>query len=90
MYYLSFPGGPRKEENISDPMVLFSFILFKAVMLRARSHCVIFSDCDCNSSYRNKWVVQDSMEVFTLCDCNIINKNKLQSQSEKTHSVNKP
>ena len=36
--------------------------------LRARSPCAIFSDCNRDSSYRNKWVVQDSMEVFTLCD----------------------
>ena len=51
-----------------------------------------FSDCDCDSSYRNKWVAQDSMEMFTLCDCNNMTnsyvahykqKNKLLSQSEK-------
>ena len=28
-----------------------------------------FSNCDCDLSYYNKWVVQDSKEVFTLCDC---------------------
>ena len=37
--------------------------------VRARSHYANFSDCDCNSSYRNK-CVQDSMEVFTLCNYN--------------------
>ena len=41
----------------------------------------------------NKWVAQDSMEMFTLCDCDITNscvshykpknKNKSQLQSEK-------
>ena len=31
-----------------------------------------FSDCDCDSSYHNRWFVQDSMEVFTLCDCDNI------------------
>ena len=43
--------------------------------IRAHSHCAaFFSDCDCDSSYHNKWVAQDSVEVFTLCDCdNIIN-----------------
>ena len=65
--------------------------------LKACSHCAIFSDCDCNSSYRNKWVVQDSMEVLTLCDCNNItnsyvthNKQKpncSRNQKKKTHSV---
>ena len=34
--------------------------------------CVFFSDCDCDSSYHNKKVAQDSMEVFALCDCNNI------------------
>ena len=28
-----------------------------------------FSDCDYDSSYSSKWVVQDSMKVFTLCGC---------------------
>ena len=28
--------------------------------------------CYCDSFYRNKWVIQDSMEVFTLCDCDNI------------------
>ena len=67
-----------------------------ATLLKAHSHSTFFSDCDCDSSYRNKWVVQESMEVFTLCDCTtsqipmspIISKNKSQSQSEKSHSVN--
>ena len=31
--------------------------------LKVHSHCVFFSDCNCDSSYHNKWVVQDSMEV---------------------------
>ena len=59
--------------------------------VKARSHCAIFSDCDCDYSYRNKWVVQDSMVVFTLWNCDnvtnsyppITSKNKSQSQSEK-------
>ena len=37
--------------------------------LKAHSHCAIFSDCDCDSSGCNKWIEQDSMEVFSLCDC---------------------
>ena len=58
-----------------------------------------FSDCDCDSSYCNKWVVQDSMEVFTLCNCNNITNSYVahfsQKQiavaiSNKTHSVNEP
>ena len=48
----------------------------------------LFSDCDYDSSYHNKWVVQDSMEVFTLCDCTasptpiqpIVSKTKSQFQ----------
>ena len=51
--------------------------LFLQLGLRARSHCAIFSGCDCDSSYRNKWVVQDSMEVFTLCDCDNITNSYL-------------
>ena len=43
------------------------------VLVNAHSHCAFFfSDCDCDSSFRNKWVVQDSVEVFTLCDCDNI------------------
>ena len=40
--------------------------------LKTHSHCAIFPDCDCDSFYHNKCVVQDSMEVFTLCDCDNI------------------
>ena len=66
--------------------------------LRALSHCAIFSDCDCDSSYGKKWAVQDSMEVFTQCDChNITNsylahykQKQIAVQPEKTHNVNEP
>ena len=36
--------------------------------------------CDCNFSYHNNEVVQDSMEVFPLCNCNpcAIHKNQKQ------------
>ena len=42
-----------------------------------RVHCsdkglFTLCDCDCDFSYLNKWVVQDSMEVLTLCDCDNI------------------
>ena len=66
-------------------------------ILRDHSYCAILSECDCNSSYRNKWVVQDLIEVFTLCNCdNIMNSylaHHKQKQiavaiREKTHSVN--
>ena len=40
--------------------------LIKRDPLKGSFTLCIFYDCD--SSYRNKWVVQDSMEVFTLCD----------------------
>ena len=44
----------------------------------------IFSDCDCDFSYHNKWVVQDSMEVFTLWHhqplCRPLLHKKLHSQ----------
>ena len=33
-----------------------------------------FSDCDCDSSYHNKWDAEDSMKVFRICDLiNIVN-----------------
>ena len=46
--------------------------MLKATPVKAHSHCAFFSDFVCDSSYRNKWVVQDSIEVFSLCDCNNI------------------
>ena len=55
-------------------------------MIKAQSHRTFFIDCDCDSCYRNKWVVQNTMEVFTLCDCTpalvqpIVRKNKSQWQ----------
>ena len=33
------------------------------------------SDCDSYSSYRNKWVVQNFMDVFTLCDCDNVTRS---------------
>ena len=48
-----------------------------------RSHGPIFSDCDCNSSFRNKWVVQNSMEVFTLCVCNNITSSYVAHHKQK-------
>ena len=57
--------------------------------LKAHSHCTIFfSDCECDSSYCNKWVVQESMKAFTLTTSPtpmqpVVRKNKSQSQSEK-------
>ena len=35
-------------------------------------HCVLFSSCNCDSCYRNKWAVQDSVKAFTPCDCDSI------------------
>ena len=67
--------------------------------LMARSYCAIFSDCDCDSSYRNKWVIQDSMEVFTLCDCDNMTNSYTEHYKQKhiavvirkkSHSVNEP
>ena len=55
--------------------------------LRARSHCAIFSDCDCYSSYGDKCVVQDSMEVFTLCDCDNITNPYLANYKQKQIAV---
>ena len=40
--------------------------------VRTGSYCAILSDFDCHSSYCNKWVAQDSMEMFTLCNYNKI------------------
>ena len=34
--------------------------------LKARSNCA-FCNCDWDSSYPNRWVEQDSVEMFTLC-----------------------
>ena len=67
--------------------------------LKARSHCAFFPHCDFNFVYRNKWVVQDSMEVFTLCDCGNITYSYVAHSEQKTnrsrnhkklHSVNEP
>ena len=58
-----------------------------------------FSDCKCNSSQRNKWIVRDSIEMFTQFDCNNITNSrghhKKQKQitvasKKKSYSVNKP
>ena len=46
-----------------------------------------FSDCDCDSSYHNKWVVQDSMEMFTLCDCNNVTNSYLVHYKQKQIAV---
>ena len=73
-------------------LIFFAFAITQCKWtLKARSHSAFFSDCDCDSSYRNKYVAQDSMEVFTLCDCNNITNSYVthckqktsQSQSEK-------
>ena len=39
------------------------------VLIRAHLLFAFFCDYDCDSSYCNEWVVQDSLEVFTLCNC---------------------
>ena len=45
-------------------------LLVQIMCIRVHSHCAFFfSDCDCDSYYHSKWVVQNSMEVFTLCNC---------------------
>ena len=55
--------------------------------LRAHSHCAISSGCGCDSSYCNKWVVQDSMELFTLCDCDNITNPYLAHYKQKQIAV---
>ena len=57
------------------------------IIIRACSHCEIFSDCDCSSSYGNKWVVQDSMVVFTLCDCDNNTNSYLAHYKQKQIAV---
>ena len=57
------------------------------VYYRAHSHCAIFFDCDCDSSYCNKWVVQDSMEVFTLCDFDNITNSYVARYKQKQIAV---
>ena len=51
------------------------------------SHSAIFSDCDCDSSYHNKLVVQDLIEVFTLCDCDNITNFYLAHFKQKQIAV---
>ena len=63
------------------------FVHFWYITFRARSHCEIFSDCDCDSSYRKKWVMQDSMEVFTLCDCDNITNSYVAHYKQKQIAV---
>ena len=56
--------------------------------LKARSHCAFFfSYCNCDFPYRNKWVVQDSMEVFTRCDCNNIPRSYVVHCKQKQIAV---
>ena len=55
--------------------------------LRARSRCAIFSHYDGDSSYRKKWVVQESTEVFTLCDCDNITNSYLVHYKQKQIAV---
>ena len=51
---------------------------------------------DCDFSYRDQWVVQDSMQVFTLRNCNNIanpKKSPLEAKTSrirKSYSVNGP
>ena len=42
-------------------------------------------DCECNFSYRSKWIVQDSMEVFTLYKVTI-SQTPIQSTVSKNKS----
>ena len=42
-----------------------------------------FSDCDCDSSCRNKWVVQDSTEVFTQYDCDNLTRSYIAHCKQK-------
>ena len=46
-----------------------------------------FSDCDYYSSYRKKWAVQDSLEVFTFCDCDNITISYVDHYKEKQIAV---
>ena len=60
-----------------------------ASLARNPSHCVFFSDFNSNSSYRNKWVVRDSMKVFTLCDWgNITNSNTVHYEQKQIAVAN--
>ena len=49
--------------------------------------------CDCDFTYRKKWVVKDSVQVFTLCDCDNIASPytvRWKQNKKKSHSVNGP
>ena len=59
----------------------------RRILLRLIHAVRFFSDCDCDSSYRNKWVAQDSVEVFTLCDCNHITNSYIAHYEQKQIAV---
>ena len=56
-------------------------------LIRARSHCTIFSNCECDSSGHNKWVVQYSMEVFTQYECDNITNSYLTHYNKQQIAV---
>ena len=63
------------------------FKLYTGNWLRPVHTEAIFSDCNCDSSHHNKWVVQDSMEVFTLCDCDNLTSSNLAYYKQKQIAV---
>ena len=70
--------------------LFFSFwgIFQERELLEAHSHFAFFSDCDCDSPYRNKWGVQDHATVTTSPTpmLPIINEKKSHSQSEENRT----
>ena len=67
------------------------------MLIRARSQCAIFSGCDCDSSYCNKWVVKGlNASVYTtrlrqhyqLLSSSVQVKTNRSRNQKKTHSVN--
>ena len=78
--------------TVKGMMDIFSRVCYKYMFLqgiKARSHNVFFSDCDCDSFHRNKWVTQDSIEVFTLCDCDNITNSYAAHCEQKINRSHK-
>ena len=72
------------QSNLCDKRVVVTIAIVSCEQaFRAHSLCVIFYECECDSSYRFKWVVWHSMEVFTLCDCDNIRNSYLAHYKQK-------
>ena len=72
---------------MTDILSLLDFCSYYSWYLKVYSHGSYFSDCDCDSSCRNTWVVEESMELFELCDCTSITNSYVAQYQQKQIAV---